>query len=577
MTSWPCQPSAVPRPNASEGGSATISAAAARPTSSRPAPWAGRGASPSLPAVPTSSERSSSAPASGLASARSATAPAVTAAAALEPLTAAEDGASVRSGARLRGRELDAGSEQVGLDPAVEGVAPGGERRRLPAGRLLGRRRPDRDERIRTRAKLARDRARDGHHRDANPLVEADRARGDRPPVQDDGGCTGLGRVSGDGSGIGARGNDSGPAGDAREPMNEEARQLCSRSARRRGLEHERLRRRCGGRQRHEPVEEHAQACADDHANLRGGAADVGGADGEHRRSAGRAADAPEGGAGRPVIAGGGDDERVQPLGALCRPCDRAVGEGRERLDERDQRDPGGIVRVAVAVRVDGALETGEELVGAGVHRVATRGVGLPAGDADRQDVGARRDAAEPSGSAFPDEQTCHLGAVALELGRLRRLGVRPRVDAVVDEVDAVENVAVQVRPVDVHARVEQRNRHAAAGDAGEPNGRPCRKPGLCTQQLRADRGREGRPYRVHALHAGSAFEEGDRARVEDGREAVHRSRVPELGLDDHALAAQVRDELLLGGEGGRRPPALVGVAGEAAGALRPGRRARAR
>ena len=52
---------------------------------------------------------------------------------------------------------------------------------------------------------------------------------------------------------------------------------------------------------------------------------------------------------------------------ALDRARLRPVGEGGERLGERDQRDPGRVVGVAVAVRVDRALEPGDQLVGARV------------------------------------------------------------------------------------------------------------------------------------------------------------------------------------------------------------------
>ena len=265
--------------------------------------------------------------------------------------------------------------------------------------------------------------------------------------------------------------------------------------------------------------------------------------------------------------------------GAAHRPRQRAVRERGERLDERDERDPGRVVRVAVAVRVDGALEAREELVGAGVDRVAAAVVGLPPGDADREHGRAGSDAAEPRGPPGADEQAGHLRAVALELGRVGRLRVRARVRPVPDHVEAVEHVAVQVRLVQVDARVEQRDRHAASAQAGEPDGgtpaqhRPC----SAREQLRRHGGRERDPHRVDALHAGRPLEQCDRAGVEERGEAVQRPREPELGRDPDAAAREVGEELLLRGDGGGRPAALVAVARPPAGPCDPvGERERA-
>ena len=100
-------------------------------------------------------------------------------------------------------------------------------------------------------------------------------------------------------------------------------------------------------------------------------------------------------GAGAAVVPGRRDDERVErerPGGGARL---RAVGEAGERLGERDQRDAGGVVRVAVVVRVDRALEPGDHLVAARVDRPVPERVGLPAGDADRQHGRAGRDAGE--------------------------------------------------------------------------------------------------------------------------------------------------------------------------------------
>jgi hypothetical protein len=147
---------------------------------------------------------------------------------------------------------------------------------------------------------------------------------------------------------------------------------------------------------------------------------------------------------------------------------ERAFAEGGEGLDERDQCDPGRVVRVAVSVRVDCALEARQELVRARVDRVVTPLVGLPAGDANRQHCRRGCDPAKTAWPVRPDEQPRHLGAVPLGLGRVGRLRVGFGVRAVGDQIDPVEHVAVQVRLAQVDTRVEQRDRHAAARDPGE-------------------------------------------------------------------------------------------------------------
>ena len=83
----------------------------------------------------------------------------------------------------------------------------------------------------------------------------------------------------------------------------------------------------------------------------------VRGADGEGGRSAAGASDAAVGRAAGPVVAGGRDDERVEGEGPVGGAGERPVAEGCERLDDADERDPGGVVRVPVLVRVDGELE----------------------------------------------------------------------------------------------------------------------------------------------------------------------------------------------------------------------------
>ena len=81
---------------------------------------------------------------------------------------------------------------------------------------------------------------------------------------------------------------------------------------------------------------------------------------GERRRRTAGAADAAVGGAGRPVVAGGRDHERIESGRTGRRGRKRTVGERRERLDDADEGDPCRVVGITVLVGVDGELETGQ-------------------------------------------------------------------------------------------------------------------------------------------------------------------------------------------------------------------------
>ena len=130
-------------------------------------------------------------------------------------------------------------------------------------------------------------------------------------------------------------------------------------------------------------------------------------------------------------------------------------------------------MRVAVAVRVDGAVEPGEQLVGARVDGVGAADVRLPAGDPDRQDRRARRDAAQAAGAARADEQPGQLGAVALDQRRVLRVGRARSSSAVVSiDVDARQHAAAQERMGQVDAGVEQRDRDAAPVEARQVDSR---------------------------------------------------------------------------------------------------------
>src|SRR5439155_13502520 len=138
-----------------------------------------------------------------------------------------------------------------------------------------------------------------------------------------------------------------------------------------------------------------------------------------------------------PVVAGRRDDERVERECARGRARLRPVGKPCERLGERDERDAGGIVRVAVVVRIDGAVEPGDQLVAAGVDRPVPEGVRLPAGDAYRQNRRTGGDPGKTGRAAAADEQPGHLGPVALYLRRVVRLRGGESVRFAADDVDA--------------------------------------------------------------------------------------------------------------------------------------------
>ena len=119
-----------------------------------------------------------------------------------------------------------------------------------------------------------------------------------------------------------------------------------------------------------------------------------------------------------------------------------------------------------------------------------------------------------------------------------------------------------------VDAGVEQRDRHAAAVVAGQPQRRQAARPArdaLAAEQGRGDGGRVGRPHRVDAGHLRPALEHRDRARVERRGEAVQDARVRELDPRPDPARAQLREQLPLGGEGDARPRPLLALARDAA------------
>ena len=260
------------------------------------------------------------------------------------------------------------------------------------------------------------------------------------------------------------------------------ARAACRAARRRRSrrgrdhLERERCARRGRAAERQLPVEHDAQPGPDDDANRRGLAAKIGRADGERGGRPARTADAAVARTGRALVPGRDDDERVEPRRAGDGARDRPVGERGERLGDADDGDAGRVEDVAVGVRVDRALEPGEQLVGPAVDGEPALGARLPAGDPDRQDRRAGRDTAHALRPAAADEQARDLGAVPLEPHRLVRMRPRERARVGIEHVDAVEQPVAdeRVRRVDRRCRAARSSprcrRTRAAG--GRPAGR---------------------------------------------------------------------------------------------------------
>ena len=277
--------------------------------------------------------------------------------------------------AGVGGRDPDAGRDELGLDPAVEresarrergdaagpgwaASSPARSRLRVGSGLLRGERR----ERA---ARRARD---DG---DVERRVDAERSCGERRAEEDDR-CrppAPPARVVG---GAVARADSAAfpatrrVAAGVEEVGQPGALRRCAAASRR---EVESRRRRDRAEQRHGAVEQQVESAADDDAHLVEAAARVGRADGERSRRAARPGDAPVARPRGAVVARGRDDERVERRGAVDGPGLGAVGEGGKGLGEAEQRDPRGVVGVAVVVRVDGALEPCDDLVAAAVDR----------------------------------------------------------------------------------------------------------------------------------------------------------------------------------------------------------------
>ena len=231
------------------------------------------------------------------------------------------------------------------------------------------------------------------------------------------------------------------------------------------------------------PIELDVQAGAEHDADLAEVAAQVDRADRQRRGRAAGTGDAAVARACRAVVARRRDDERVEPCGTGGRTRERAVGERRERLGDADERDARRVVRVAVGVRVDGALEPGEHLVGSARRRPSPR---------SRRAASPRRGSAAASRPA--QRRTARRGrptrrrALPSRSRAARAPPARPavaaaRASAPADDVDPRCDAPAQERMRTVDAGVEQRDRDAAAVDD-----RTARSP----VAVRLPRGRAG-------------------------------------------------------------------------------------
>ena len=257
------------------------------------------------------------------------------------------------------------------------------------------------------------------------------------------------------------------------------------------------------------------------------------------------------------VVAAGRDDERPERERPAAGSRERAVRERRERLDDTDERDPRRIVRVAVGVRVDGRLEAGEHLVGAGVDGDAAVRVGLPAGDPDRQQRRAGSDAVEPGGPADSDDETREPGPVPLGPSRLGRVRLGRRVAVRVEDVDPVQQPALEVRVAQVDARVELRDGHAGAVEAGDlqadPTAAGCPER-LAVERRARQRGGVRGAHGVDARDRGVALDRREKRRVDRAGEAVEHPDEGLLGVDGRAARPEAGDRPPLRRSRGGRP-----------------------
>ena len=289
-------------------------------------------------------------------------------------------------------------------------------------------------------------------------------------------------------------------------------------------------------------------------------AARVDRADGERRCGAAGAADVAVRRARRPVVPGRCDHERVEHRGARRGPAERAVLEGRKGLDDADQRDPCGVVGIAVGVGIDGQLHSGQDLIGAAVDGDTAGSVRLPSCDADRQQRGTRRDALQPRRAARAGDEARHLRAMALRAARLGRILARTRIPERVEHVETADQRGPDVGVDEVDTGVEEGDGDAGAGEAWDPEIGPAASSGAgeVVDRTRVDGCGDGRAHRVDALDVGVFLDDRQRAGVERGCEAVEDAQERVLRLDRGTAEREPGENVALGAARLHGPPALA-------------------
>ena len=413
----PCQPSPAPRPNEMDARSATSSVTEARPPSTTPVPCDESDAPRSGRAVATSALRRPAASSAGRECASRAATPGDDRRGDARAAHRHEVREAVVVGSRCRRLHRDADATTSGLTwppkacPQDENAA-GTPRRVAPSSEPE----PMASDVVAPSAACLRTMAGSAAGADSTGALIA----GSRPsasggqvvPGEHYDGCARLGCPHGRPPRRRTGGEQSRATGDTALALGAEE---VAGVAYDRDFEGRAGVRRRGRQQLERPVEQHAQARPERHRDPRDARSQVGRPGRERVRRSARPADRPEAWPARPVVAGRDDDERVERDRAGDRAGQRVVRERRERLRQRDQRDARRIVRVAVPVRIDCALEAGDDLVGPAVDRPRPRGVALPAGDADRQDADVRRDPARAAGTAEAGDDAGRRGAVRLQ------------------------------------------------------------------------------------------------------------------------------------------------------------------
>ena len=250
------------------------------------------------------------------------------------------------------------------------------------------------------------------------------------------------------------------------------------------------------------------------------------------------------------VVPGGCDDEGAEGERAARRARERAVRERRERLHYADERDAGGVVRVAVGVRVDGGLQAGEQLVGAAVDGDACPR--RPAATPRRGSGAMDAPGATPWSPSGPrDPATRPASSVPCRSGRPGSVGFCSAEASLPGSSSSMPGTSARWRygwrvstPVSRSATVipVPSNPGQRHGDA---------RVGALLEEVRVDgRVRQCRridgPHGVDTRDARVALERREQPRIDRGGEAVQDSDVRLLGIDRRAVEREPRDRPLL-------------------------------